>query len=113
MNNELKASHLSVHRSSFRVHRFFPCCQSRRDARRCARAVPHAQTLEARWQGRWTAESGGEAMEVRADVTREAHARRAVEEAVEKFGGLDVLVNAAGIISNGTIESTPLSDWDA
>ena len=58
-------------------------------------------------------ERGGEGLEVRADVTVEADARRAVEEAVEKFGGLDVLVNAAGIISNGTVETTTLEDWDA
>ncbi|HEV2763874.1 MAG TPA: SDR family oxidoreductase, partial [Pyrinomonadaceae bacterium] len=56
---------------------------------------------------------GGEALEVQADVTVEADARRAVETAAEAFGGLDVLVNAAGIISNGTVETTRLSDWDA
>ncbi|MDT7780100.1 MAG: hypothetical protein QOC99_2612 [Acidobacteriota bacterium] len=56
---------------------------------------------------------GGEALEVRADVTDEEDASRAVSEAVEGFGGLDVLVNAAGIISNGTIETTALADWDA
>ena len=59
------------------------------------------------------AERGGEAVEIQADVTVEAHARRAVETAAEKLGGLDVLVNAAGIISNGTVESTPLAEWDA
>lgn len=58
-------------------------------------------------------DAGGEALEVNADVTSESHARRAVEETAEKFGGLDVLVNAAGIISNGTVENTPLADWDA
>jgi NAD(P)-dependent dehydrogenase (short-subunit alcohol dehydrogenase family) len=58
-------------------------------------------------------DAGGEALEVRADVMSEGDARRAVEEAVERFGGLDVLVNAAGIISNGTVETTPLEDWDA
>jgi NAD(P)-dependent dehydrogenase (short-subunit alcohol dehydrogenase family) len=58
-------------------------------------------------------DAGGEATEVRADVMVEREAQRAVEEAVEHFGGLDVLVNAAGIISNGTIENTPLADWDA
>jgi NAD(P)-dependent dehydrogenase (short-subunit alcohol dehydrogenase family) len=57
--------------------------------------------------------AGGEALEVQADVTVEAHARRAVETATEAFGGLDVLVNAAGIISNGTVETTQLDDWDA
>jgi NAD(P)-dependent dehydrogenase (short-subunit alcohol dehydrogenase family) len=59
------------------------------------------------------ARDGGEAVEVRADVMDEGDARRAVEETLEKFGGLDVLVNAAGILSNGTIENTPLDDWDA
>jgi len=58
-------------------------------------------------------EAGGDAAEVRADVTNDEDARRAVVEAVERFGGLDVLVNAAGIISNGTVETTPLEDWDA
>jgi NAD(P)-dependent dehydrogenase (short-subunit alcohol dehydrogenase family) len=56
---------------------------------------------------------GGEAVEIQADVTVEAHARRAVETAAERLGGLDVLVNAAGIISNGTVETTQLDDWDA
>jgi NAD(P)-dependent dehydrogenase (short-subunit alcohol dehydrogenase family) len=55
---------------------------------------------------------GAEAVEVQADVTVEAHARRGVETAVEALGGLDVLVNAAGIIANGTVETTQLSDWD-
>jgi NAD(P)-dependent dehydrogenase (short-subunit alcohol dehydrogenase family) len=56
---------------------------------------------------------GGEAVRVSADVMNESDARRAVSETVERFGGLDVLVNAAGIISNGTVESTTLADWDA
>jgi NAD(P)-dependent dehydrogenase (short-subunit alcohol dehydrogenase family) len=59
------------------------------------------------------AERGGEAFEIQADVTVEAHARRAVETAAEHLGGLDVLVNAAGIIANGTVETTPLAEWDA
>ena len=57
-------------------------------------------------------ELGGEALEVDADVTSEGDARRAVSETVEKFGALDVLVNAAGILKNGTIENTSLADWD-
>jgi NAD(P)-dependent dehydrogenase (short-subunit alcohol dehydrogenase family) len=56
--------------------------------------------------------NGGEALEISADVMNESDAERAVSETVERFGGLDVLVNAAGIISNGTVETTTLGDWD-
>lgn len=55
---------------------------------------------------------GRSVIKIYADVTDEAHARRAVETAAEALGGIDVLVNAAGIIANGTVETTPLSDWD-
>ncbi len=58
------------------------------------------------------AEAGGEAKAVVADMTLEADIERLVDEAVAAFGGIDVLVNAAGIIANGTIENTSLSDWD-
>ncbi|HEX8163468.1 MAG TPA: glucose 1-dehydrogenase [Pyrinomonadaceae bacterium] len=54
----------------------------------------------------------GAAWSIAADVTREADAERAVTETVERFGGLDVLVNAAGILSNGTVETTTLAAWD-
>ena len=52
------------------------------------------------------------AAEVVADVTDERDAARAVSEAAAEFGGVDVLVNAAGILSNGTVETTMLADWD-
>jgi NAD(P)-dependent dehydrogenase (short-subunit alcohol dehydrogenase family) len=56
---------------------------------------------------------GGVALKIRADVTSEDDARRAVAETIERFETLDVLVNAAGIIGNGTVENTALADWDA
>lgn len=49
---------------------------------------------------------------IMADVTKEAEIDRVVRETVQAFGGIDVLVNAAGIIANGTIENTKLQDWD-
>jgi NAD(P)-dependent dehydrogenase (short-subunit alcohol dehydrogenase family) len=55
---------------------------------------------------------GGEAKAIPADVTKEKDVERVVHETVEAFGGLDVLVNAAGIIATGTIETTKLEDWD-
>lgn len=56
---------------------------------------------------------GGEAFPLRADVTVQPIARRIVAQTVERFDGLDVLVNAAGHIANGTIENTELAVWDA
>jgi NAD(P)-dependent dehydrogenase (short-subunit alcohol dehydrogenase family) len=58
-------------------------------------------------------ERGGEALSIRADVTDEAAARRVVSRIIKEFSALDVLVNAAGHISNGTIENTTLDEWDA
>jgi NAD(P)-dependent dehydrogenase (short-subunit alcohol dehydrogenase family) len=56
---------------------------------------------------------GGTAHAIVADVTREADAERALAETAERFGGLDVVVNAAGGLSSGTIENTTLAAWDA
>ncbi|HEX8476251.1 MAG TPA: glucose 1-dehydrogenase [Pyrinomonadaceae bacterium] len=56
---------------------------------------------------------GAEPLAIDADVTSEADARRVVEATLERFSALDVLVNAAGVLTNGTIETTTLADWDA
>ena len=47
-----------------------------------------------------------------ADVTEHSQLDRIVSEAVANFGRIDVLVNSAGIIKNGSIENTTLDDWD-
>lgn len=57
------------------------------------------------------ASSLGNALPFALDVTKEADCRRAVDETVSRFGGLDVLVHAAGIIGFGTIETTTLPAW--
>jgi len=56
--------------------------------------------------------AGSEALTISADLAREDEADRAVQQAVGGFGGIDVLVNAAGHISSGTIENTSLTAWD-
>lgn len=56
---------------------------------------------------------GGSALTIRADLSREAEAARVVSAAVEHFGGIDVVVNAAGHIASGTIEDTSPEAWDA
>jgi NAD(P)-dependent dehydrogenase (short-subunit alcohol dehydrogenase family) len=55
---------------------------------------------------------GSDALAIQADLSLEEEAERAVDDAVRIFGGVDVLVNAAGHISNGTIENTSLQAWD-
>ena len=56
---------------------------------------------------------GRSVTKIYADVTDERQAANAVEFAAEHLGSIDVLVNAAGILSNGTVETTPLAEWDA
>lgn len=53
---------------------------------------------------------GGEVFAIRADVTTDAE--KIVKQAVDGFGRLDVLVNAAGHLANGTVENTTLDSWD-
>ncbi|CAM3021184.1 3-alpha-hydroxysteroid dehydrogenase [Mycobacterium intermedium] len=56
-------------------------------------------------------EIGDAARYVHLDVTDPDQWIAAVETAVTEFGGLDVLVNNAGIINIGTIEDYALSEW--
>ena len=53
-----------------------------------------------------------EALTLRADLSAARDVERVVNESVKTFGGIDVLVNAAGHISSGTIENTSLEAWD-
>jgi NAD(P)-dependent dehydrogenase (short-subunit alcohol dehydrogenase family) len=57
-------------------------------------------------------ELGAEVLTIEADLSEVEQAEQAVKRATEVFGGIDVLVNAAGHISTGTIENTSLEAWD-
>jgi len=56
---------------------------------------------------------GAELMSEVADVTNETEMETAIARTIEHFGQLDVVINAAGHISSGTIENTSLAAWDA
>lgn len=55
---------------------------------------------------------GAEAMGVAGDVSEETSATAAVREAEAVLGGIDVLVNNAGIMSYSTLETMPVEMWD-
>jgi NAD(P)-dependent dehydrogenase (short-subunit alcohol dehydrogenase family) len=46
------------------------------------------------------------------DLLNESETAAFVQNVLNDFGGIDVLVNAAGIIATGTIENTTLGDYD-
>ena len=58
------------------------------------------------------AESGGEAVFTKLDVTSADDWQSAVDLAVSRFGKLDILVNNAGIFDNATVENTTVEAWD-
>ena len=56
--------------------------------------------------------SGGDAVYMDLDVTKEKDWERAVAATVERFGGLNVLVNNAGAYSPELVADTPLETWE-
>jgi NAD(P)-dependent dehydrogenase (short-subunit alcohol dehydrogenase family) len=61
---------------------------------------------------RAAANAADRVLAVEADVTRDDDVRRAVEGTVSAFGGLDVVVCAAGVIGTGSVETTSPELWD-
>ena len=54
---------------------------------------------------------GGRGVALACDVTSGADCRRLVESAVEQLGGLDILVNSAGIIRRASVVDTTEEEW--
>jgi NAD(P)-dependent dehydrogenase (short-subunit alcohol dehydrogenase family) len=57
--------------------------------------------------------AGGRAHPCEADVTADEAPALIVRAAIEAYGGVDVLVNAAGAIVSGALEATTDEMWDA
>ena len=55
--------------------------------------------------------TGGEAMIVQADVSREADVARMVEAVCARFGPVELLVNNAGIVANGGHRTVTFETW--
>lgn len=56
---------------------------------------------------------GGSADFVRADVSDEGDVRRVFDDAVELLGGVDVIINNAGVQRAGVTTEFDLADWNA
>lgn len=57
-------------------------------------------------------ESGTEAVAVQADVSDAEQAEKLINETIEHFGQIDVLVNNAGINRDKTLKKLEVDDWD-
>jgi len=58
------------------------------------------------------ATAGGDCLTLPGDVTEPGHAEALIQKTVQRYSGLDSLVNAAGFIASGSIEDTALDEWD-
>src|SRR5687768_14027104 len=55
---------------------------------------------------------GGRATFIRTDVTKEDQVRESIEQTVEQFGGLHVLVNNAGIVQVKLLHEVSEAEFD-
>jgi NAD(P)-dependent dehydrogenase (short-subunit alcohol dehydrogenase family) len=77
----------------------------------CALGVLDIDAAAARACAEEIVGNGGRAIPLAADVTRFEEALAVIASIEEEFGGLDVLVNNAGVIGRGTVESTDEAEW--
>jgi NAD(P)-dependent dehydrogenase (short-subunit alcohol dehydrogenase family) len=56
--------------------------------------------------------AGGTALPMAIDITQANEVARCIDGVIKTFGQLDILVNAAGILQSGNIETTSLEMWD-
>src|SRR3989344_2628850 len=55
---------------------------------------------------------GTEAIAIQADIASESDVKRMVEEAVQKFGAIDILINNAGIVWDIPIFTKTVEQWE-
>jgi len=89
----------------------------RATAIRFAREGAHVALVARRWDelkrlAEQIEQDGGSAIPICTDVTKTTEVESCIETVVNTLGGIDVLVNAAGIIARGGIQEATLQEWD-
>jgi NAD(P)-dependent dehydrogenase (short-subunit alcohol dehydrogenase family) len=56
--------------------------------------------------------AGGQALFTPCDVAEEAQVQASIELSVEQFGGLQIVVNCAGVVHVGPLDQYASDDWD-
>jgi NAD(P)-dependent dehydrogenase (short-subunit alcohol dehydrogenase family) len=55
--------------------------------------------------------AGGKAAAISCDVTKEDSVRNAAEQAEQRIGDIDIVMNNVGAITNGNPEDIPVAEW--
>ena len=51
-------------------------------------------------------------LSIECDLTNESEVESMVENTIEKFNKVDILINSAGVTGPGNIDNTTIEDWD-
>jgi NAD(P)-dependent dehydrogenase (short-subunit alcohol dehydrogenase family) len=73
----------------------------------------HTSTTGARALVRAIEAAGGKAVAVGGDLTQRAHVERLMDETLETFGRVDVLINNAGLYPESGLLEMSEADWDS
>ena len=55
---------------------------------------------------------GGEAFGLGVNIAKKSEVQKVVEDVLSRWGRIDILINAAGILSRGSVADLPESEWD-
>lgn len=71
------------------------------------------ETEDAKETAKYVEEAGQKAVLVAGDISEEAHCKKIVEQAVQEFGGVDILVNNAAFqMARKSLQEISTEEWD-
>lgn len=57
-------------------------------------------------------EKGGKALSIVADLRNHDQLKPIIDRTIKQFGGIDILINSAGVIATGSIKTTTIENWE-